>query len=47
MLYRLEAWHVAPLDLGLVHRQLESRPTPEQGLERARTLDARELMRAV
>ena len=32
MLNRLEAWHAAPLDLGLVH-QLESRPTPEQGLE--------------
>src|SRR6516165_3354591 len=44
MLNRFEAWHAAPLDLGLVHRQLESRPAPKQGLERARTLDARELM---
>jgi hypothetical protein len=44
MLNRLEAWRAAPPDLGLVHRQLESRPALEQGLERAHSLDARQLV---
>src|SRR5262252_1583059 len=44
MFNRLEAWRAAPLDFGFVHRQLEFRPAPEQGLQRAGSLDARELM---
>src|SRR5262245_4161787 len=44
MLDRLQARPLAPFDLGSVHRQLQSRPAPEQGLERAGALDARQLM---
>ena len=44
MLNRLEAWRAAPPDLGFVHRQFESWPPPEQGLEGAHSLDARELV---
>src|SRR5262249_57232096 len=44
MFNRLEAWRAAPLDFGFVHRQLEFRPAPEQGLQRAGSLDARALM---
>src|ERR1700730_5186399 len=44
MFNRLEAWPLAPLDLGFVHRQLQFRPTPEQSLQRTCSLDARELM---
>jgi hypothetical protein len=44
MFDRLEAWPLAPLNLGFFHRQLQFRPTPEQGLQRTCSLDARELM---
>src|SRR5215510_2425938 len=44
MLDRLQARPLAPFDLRVVHRQLQSRPAPEQGLERAGALDARQLM---
>src|SRR5262245_22238328 len=40
----LQAWPPAPFDLGLVHRQRQSWPAPEQGLQRACALDARELV---
>src|SRR5262249_56745194 len=35
---------LAPSDLGLIDRELQFRPAPEQGFERACSLDARELM---
>src|SRR6516162_1679909 len=44
LLNRLEAWRAAPLDFGFVDRQLEFRPAPEQGLQCAGSLYARELM---
>src|SRR6266511_3145611 len=44
MLDRLQARPPAPLDLGFVDRQLQFRPAPEQSLQRACSLDARELM---
>jgi hypothetical protein len=40
----LEARSLAPSDPGFIHRQFEFRPAPEQGVERAGALDARELM---
>src|SRR3984893_12690428 len=44
MLDRLHACALAPFDLRLIDRQLQFRPAPEQGLQRARSLDTRELM---
>src|SRR5882757_8883061 len=44
MFDRLEARPLAPFDLRFVRRQLQSWPAPEQGLERASSLDARQLM---
>src|SRR5215510_7543542 len=44
MFDRLQARPLAPFDLRFVHRQLQSWPAPEQGLERAGALDARQLM---
>src|SRR5262249_54101393 len=41
---RPQARPLAPFDLRFVDRQLQSRPAPEQGLERASSLDARQLM---
>jgi hypothetical protein len=40
----LKARPAAPFDLGFVHRQLQFGPAPEQGLQRTRSLDARQLM---
>jgi hypothetical protein len=44
MLDRPQARPLAPFDLRFVHRQLQSWPAPEQRLERASSLDARQLM---
>src|SRR5262245_61061043 len=44
MLDRLQARPLAPPDLPFIDGQVQLRPAPEQGLQRAYPLDARELM---
>jgi len=44
MLDGLEARPLAPFDLGFINRQLQFRPAPEQSLQRAYALKARQLM---
>jgi mono/diheme cytochrome c family protein len=44
MLDGLEARPLAPFDLAFINRQLQLRPAPEQSLQRAYALKARQLM---